>query len=154
MTDQPLVLDDAEMPTEKNAAPAAPVRIDGMRVLLAEDGIDNQRLIAHLVPVSARVHRPRPTVTAAAVAARDDAGAQAGAGELACQPNGERRLAGAAHGEIAHYHHRPADALELTSSLFWAWLILGDDRNLVETWVAGVSRHRRDGRSRGQVSDQ
>jgi signal transduction histidine kinase/ActR/RegA family two-component response regulator len=49
MTDQPLVLDDAEMPTEKNAAPAAPVRIDGMRVLLAEDGIDNQRLIAHVL---------------------------------------------------------------------------------------------------------
>jgi signal transduction histidine kinase/ActR/RegA family two-component response regulator len=48
MTDQPLVLDEAERSLENTPAPR-PVRIDGMRILLAEDGLDNQRLIAHVL---------------------------------------------------------------------------------------------------------
>jgi guanine deaminase len=37
-------------------------------------------------------------------------------------------------------------ARDLHEKVF-AWITLGDERDLVETWVAGVRRHRRDGSS-------
>lgn len=48
MTDQPLVLQDTGGLGEKSAGADAP-RIDGMRILPAEDGQDNQRLIGHIL---------------------------------------------------------------------------------------------------------
>jgi signal transduction histidine kinase/ActR/RegA family two-component response regulator len=48
MTNEPLMLRESDIPAEK-AAVAQNLRLDGMRVLLAEDGLDNQRLIGHIL---------------------------------------------------------------------------------------------------------
>jgi len=46
-----------------------------------------------------------------------------------------------AHGPVAR--HRDAQARTLHERVF-AWITLGDERNLVQTWVAGCPRYRRD----------
>jgi guanine deaminase len=51
---------------------------------------------------------------------------------------------GLGHGPVAR--RRQQVARDLHEKVF-AWITLADERNLVETWVAGVRRHRRDGAS-------
>ena len=64
-----------------------------------------QRLVAHLGGPA--VHGDaRDAARAAAITARHDGHAHAHGRELHRQPGHQRRLAGAAHGEIADHHHR------------------------------------------------
>jgi hypothetical protein len=82
--------------------------VDADRCQTAGAAREQQRLIPHLLPRRACADETRLAGTAA-VAARQDADAEAACLQLAREPGDERRLARAADAEIANDHHRGSD---------------------------------------------